>query len=165
MVCTKADMIVNHINHHHIIHHQGIIYNSLNFLNFFYEKESPIYQYNDYEEDRMAYGRHRGFANPNLHRRGEFPNPNRRNKFLNFIRDQRGGYSNLDKSSTSIPTFDGSHDVESTLLWIEKVHNLFDMKYIRMEDLSSLWLINLKEGQRHGGIDFKTCVCTKASHL
>jgi len=30
----EADVIVNRINHHHIIYHQGIIYNILNFLNF-----------------------------------------------------------------------------------------------------------------------------------
>ena len=30
--------------------------------------------------------------------------------------------------------FDGSHDVESTLLWIEKIDNLFDMEYILMKD-------------------------------
>ena len=39
MVRAEVDMIVNHINHNHIschqiIHHQGIIYNILNFLNF-----------------------------------------------------------------------------------------------------------------------------------
>ena len=91
MVRIEVDMIVNHINHHinhhHIIYHQGIIYNIFNLLNFFYEKNSPIYQYNDYEEDRMAYGRRREFANPNPHRRGGFLNPNRRNMFPNSIRD------------------------------------------------------------------------------
>ena len=34
MVRTEADMIVNHVNHHHIIHHQGILYNTLNIMKF-----------------------------------------------------------------------------------------------------------------------------------
>ena len=54
--------------------------------------------------------------------------------FSNSIRDQGGGYSNLDEFSNSIPSFDGSHDVESTLLWTEEVDKLFDMEYIPMED-------------------------------
>jgi len=54
--------------------------------------------------------------------------------FPTSIRDQGGGYSNLDEFSNYIPSFDGSHDVESTLLWIEKVDNLFDIEYIPVED-------------------------------
>jgi len=54
--------------------------------------------------------------------------------FPNFIRDEGGEYSNLDKFFTSIPSFDGSYDVESSLLWIEEVDNLFDMEYIPMKD-------------------------------
>ena len=48
--------------------------------------------------------------------------------FPNSIRDQGGGCSNLDEFSNSISSFDGSHNVESTLLWIEKVDKLFDME-------------------------------------
>ena len=33
-----------------------------------------------------------------------------------------------------IPSFDGSHDVKSTLLWSDKIDELFDMEYIPMED-------------------------------
>jgi len=42
--------------------------------------------------------------------------------------------------------FYGSHDIESTLLWIDKIDELFDMEYIPMEIKLSLCLINLKEG-------------------
>ena len=34
MVRTEANMIISRINHHYIIHQQGIIYNILNLLNF-----------------------------------------------------------------------------------------------------------------------------------
>ena len=40
----------------------------------------------------------------------------------------------IDEFSTSIPSFDGSHDVEWTMFWIEEVNNLFDMEYILMKD-------------------------------
>ena len=72
--------------------------------------------------------------------------------FSNYIRDQGGGYSNLDKFSISIPSFDGSHDVESTFLCIEEIDNLFGMKYILMEDHVDLWFINLKEGLQMVGL-------------
>jgi len=49
--------------------------------------------------------------------------------FPNSIRDQEKGYSNLNEFYNSISSFEESHDVESTLLWIEKVDNLFDMEY------------------------------------
>jgi len=52
----------------------------------------------------------------------------------NSICDQGGGYSNFGEFSNSIPSFDGSHDIESTLLWIEEVGKLFDMEYIPIED-------------------------------
>ena len=54
------------------------------------------------------------FTNPTLNRKGRFPNPNRRDRFPNFIRDKGGGYSNLDEFR--IPSFDGSLDVESSLI-------------------------------------------------
>jgi len=51
MVRTEAEMIVNHIkNHHnnyhlidhnHIIHYQGIIYNIFNFFNFSMKRKHP----------------------------------------------------------------------------------------------------------------------------
>ena len=86
------------------------------FTEFYYEEKSPIYQYNDCEEDRIVYETRRGFANPNPHRRGEFSNPNRRNMFPYSIRDQKGGYSNLDEFSNFIPSFDESPNVGLTLL-------------------------------------------------
>ena len=64
--------------------------------------------------------------------------------FSNFIRDQGGRYSNLDEFSNPIPSFDGSHDVESTLLCNEEVDNLFDMKYIPMEDHVEFMVHKLK---------------------
>ena len=100
----------------------------------FYEEESPIYQYNDYEEDGIVNERWQRFATPSPNMRGVFPNPDRRNMFPNSIRDQGGGYSNLDEFSNSISSFDGSHDIESTLLWIEKIDNVFDMGYIPKEN-------------------------------
>ena len=54
----------------------------------------------------------RRFVYPNSHRRDEFPNPNRRSMCPNFVRDQGGGFSNLDEFSNSILSFDESHDVE-----------------------------------------------------
>ena len=36
--------------------------------------------------------------------------------------------------SNSIPSFNGSLNAESTLLWIGKIDGLFDMEYILMED-------------------------------
>ena len=50
----------------------------------------------------------------NSNRRGELPNPNRRDRFLNSIPDKGGGYSILDEFG--IPSFDESLDVESSLL-------------------------------------------------
>jgi len=41
--------------------------------------------------------------------------------FHNSTCDQEGGYSNLEEFSNSILSFDESHDVESTLFWIEKI--------------------------------------------
>jgi len=50
------------------------------------------------------------------------------------IRDQKGGYSNLDEFSNFIPSFDESPNVGLTLLWIDKLDELFDMEHILMED-------------------------------
>jgi len=36
-----------------------------------------------------------------------------------------------------IPPFDGSLDIESILLWIDKIDGVFDMEYNRMEDLQT----------------------------
>ena len=47
--------------------------------------------------------------------------------FPNSIGDQGGRYSNLDEFSNSIFSFDGGHNVELTLLWIEEVYKLFDV--------------------------------------
>jgi len=64
----------------------------------------------------------------------------------NSIRDQGGGYSNLDEFFFNVvPSFDRSHDVESTLLWIEKVDKLFDKEYIPMEDSVEFVPHKLKE--------------------
>jgi len=77
---------------------------------------SPIYHYNDdYEDGGMLYDRQRRFVNLSPNRRSEFSNSNRRSRFSNFIRD-KGGYLNLDEFSNFILSFDGSLDVESTLL-------------------------------------------------
>jgi len=65
----------------------------------------------------MFYDSQRSFINPNPSRRSGFLNSNRRDKFSN-----------------SILSFDGCFDIESTLLWIDKVDGLFDMKYIPMEN-------------------------------
>ena len=62
------------------------------------------------------YDRQMRFVNPNPSR-SRFLNPNKRDMFSN-----------------SIPSFDGSLDIESTLLWIDKIDGLFDMEYIPMED-------------------------------
>ena len=50
--------------------------------------------------------------------------------FPNSIHDIGGEYSNT--YEFKIPSFDGSYDVESTLLWIDKIDELFDMEYIPM---------------------------------
>ena len=54
------------------------------FFEFFYEEESPIYQSNNFEDD---YEKRRRFKNPNPNGRGGCPDPNRRSKFSNYIRD------------------------------------------------------------------------------
>ena len=109
---------------------------------------SHIYHYNDfgedYEDGGMTYGRRREFANLNPHRRGMFPNSNRRNMISTSIRGQGGGNSNLDEFSNYIPFFDGNIDVESILLWIEKVDKLFDMKYVPMKDRVEIVVHKLK---------------------
>jgi len=64
--------------------------------------------------------------------------------FHNSIHDQREGYSNLDEFSNSIPSLDGSHDVESTLLWIKEVDKFFDMEYIFMGDHVEFMVHKLK---------------------
>ena len=77
--------------------------------------------------------------------------------FHNSIRDQRGGYLYLDEFSNSIPSFDGSHVIESILLWIEKVDKLFDMQYILMEDHVKFVVRKLKgRTAAYDGIDFET---------
>jgi len=104
---------------------------------FFYEEELcyPTYQYNvDYEDERMVHERRKRFANPNPKRRDEFSNSNRRNMLPNSICDQGGGNSNFGEFSNYFPSFDGSHDIESTLLWINEVGKLFGMEYIPIED-------------------------------
>jgi len=47
--------------------------------------------------------------------------------------------------SNSISSFDRSVDVESTLLWINKIDGLFDMKYILMEDQVEFVTYKFKE--------------------
>ena len=79
----------------------------------------------------MAYGRREGFTNPNPNRKGEFSNPNRRTCFIILSVTKEEDIQIL---MSFLITFDGSHDVESILLWIEKVDKLFDMEYILMED-------------------------------
>ena len=110
----------------------------LQFTEFFYEElQHPNYQYNnDYEDERIGNERRRRFANPNANKRGGFPKPIRKDRFPNSVRDKGGGYSNFDKFG--IPSFDGNLDIESTLLWIEKIDNLFDIKHILMEDYVEL---------------------------
>ena len=65
--------------------------------------------------------------------------------FPSSIRDQGGGYSNLKELFNSIPSFDGSHDVESTLIWIKEVDKLFNMEYILKEDHIEFAAHKLKE--------------------
>ena len=91
----------------------------------------------------MYYGRQQRFANPNSNRRDGFSNANRRGMFLNSIHDIGGGYSNPNKFR--IPSFDGSYDVESTLLWINKIDELFDMEYIPVKDQIEFVAHRLKE--------------------
>jgi len=38
----ETNMIINRINHYHIIHHQGILYNILNLVNFFTKRNCTI---------------------------------------------------------------------------------------------------------------------------
>jgi len=100
------------------------------FTKYFYEEElrCSIYHCNDDYGDRgMFYDRQRRFINPNPSRRSEFSNPNRRDKFSN-----------------SIPSFDGSLDVESIILWIDIIDGLFDMEYIPMEDQAEFVAYKLK---------------------
>ena len=42
MVCTEVGMVVNHIDHHHIDHHQRIIYNIFNLLKFFMKRNCEV---------------------------------------------------------------------------------------------------------------------------
>jgi len=64
--------------------------------------------------------------------------------FPNSIHDQGREYSNLNEFSNSIPSFNESHDVKSTLLWTEEVDNLFGMDYIPMEDYVKFMAHKLK---------------------
>jgi len=50
----------------------------------------------------------------------------------NSIQDIRGGSSNPYEFRISF--LKGSHNVESTLLWIDKIDKLFVMEYIPMEN-------------------------------
>ena len=67
----------------------------------------------------------------NLNRGGRFFNSNRRDRFSNFIRDKRRGYSNPEE--LRIPSFDRSLDIES-LISIDEIDKLFDMAYILMKN-------------------------------
>jgi len=104
----------------------------------FYEEELrySTYQYDDleddYEDERMVYGRPKGFTNPSPNRRGSFSNPNRGDRFPNSFHGKERGYSNPGKFR--IPSFDGNLNIRSSLLWIDKVDKLFDMGYIFIED-------------------------------
>jgi len=122
MVRTEADMIVNqnnhhHIDYHHIIHHQGTLYNVLNLLNFFMKRNCTVPSITTMRimktEGCSIIGKRR-FVNSIPSRRSEFSNTNRRSKFSNFICEKGGGHSNLDEVSNSILSFDGSLDVELT---------------------------------------------------
>ena len=130
------------------------------FSKFFYEEESPICQSNDFEND---YGRRRRFTNPNPNRRGRYPNPYRRSRFSNYIRDigkdteiliSLGFLLLMGVMMLSQPCF-GSRKLISFLTW-----NILSWK-----TMSILWLINLKEEQWYGGINFKTCLYTNESQL
>jgi len=141
MVRIKADMIVNPINHHinyyfidhnHIIHHQGIICNILNLLNIFTRRNHPSISTMIVKKMDLSMGGDIDSLILTLIREvsfltiiGEIPNS---------IRDQGGGYANFGEFFNSISSFDESHDVDSTLLWIGKVDNMFDMEYIPTED-------------------------------
>ena len=90
----------------------------------------------------MVYGRRRGFTNPNPNRRGEFRNPNRRDRFPSSFRGKRGGYSDPDEFM--IPSFDDNLDIRSSLLWIDKVDKLLDMACISLEDFTEFVASKLK---------------------
>jgi len=61
----------------------------------------------------------------------------------NFIRDKGGGYSNPDEFR--ILSFDGSLEIESSLIWVDEIDMLFDMAYILMENHVKFVPSNLKE--------------------
>jgi len=165
MVRTEADVIV----HHHINHHQGIIYKHPQCNEFFYEEKlrSLIYHYNDFEDDYGDEGiireRRRRFANPNPNRRDRFLSPNRRDRFPNSIRDKGGEYSILDEFG--IPFFMGVLMLSHPYFRLIKLISCLTWSIFSWRIMSSLCLINLKKKQRHGGINCKTSVWTKANHL
>jgi len=68
-----------------------------------------------------------------------------------------------DRSSNSIPSFDGSLDVESILLWIDKINGLFDMEYISMEDQVEFVTYKLKERAVAWWNQFQNIHMTKAN--
>jgi len=129
------------------------------FSDFFYEEElhNPIYHYNefedDYEDEGIFYGRRRRFANPNPNRIGGFSTPNRGSMFLNSIRDKGGGYSN--PYEIRIPSFDGNLS-NHLFFGLMRLISYLTCRVFLWKSMSSLWLINLKEGQRLGGVNYKT---------
>ena len=81
----------------------------------------------------MAYGRRRGFANPNPHKRGEFPNPDRRNMFSNSI-ETKEDIQILISFLILFLLLMGVLIVKLTLFWIDEIDKLLDIEYIPIEE-------------------------------
>jgi len=75
----------------------------------------------------MFYDRQKRFVNPSPSRRSEFSNPNRRDRFSN-----------------SIPSFDGSFDVESIYFWSINLMGCLTWSIFPWRIKSSLWPPKLK---------------------
>ena len=58
------------------------------------ELNNPAYQSDDFGDGGLAYERHWRFANPNLNRRGGFPDPNREARIAYPNHCREGGYLN-----------------------------------------------------------------------
>jgi len=177
MVYTE-DMIVNrinhhinhyHIDHHHIIHHRGIIYNILNFLNFSMKRSCEVSSINTIILEKI------------MKMKGCTLEGNRGSLILTLIgeADFRMLIEEIDFLILSMTYEDDNRIPMSSEFFLlmgimilsqlyfgsVKLMSCLTHRVFLWNIMSNLCFINLKEGLHNGGIDFKTCVCTKGSHL
>jgi len=131
-------MIINRIMHHHIIHHQGIIYNILNLLNFSMMRNCEISSITTMiskiiiKMKRSSKEGERGSLTLTLIGEVDFWTLIEEASFLILFVTKVKDTEILMRFLILFLFLMGSLDVESTLLCIDEIDKLFDMEYIHI---------------------------------